>query len=197
MKVYHEDYLYGFNLASINNDKLVEFCLEVEQFLLENLPPVEPGWYGSVASAHNMSYNLLTFPNKELNKLYHAIQENVIPLLDTNTTYVIKSWLNVYRAGQNIDWHGHWAEESKVWHGFYCAQVRDSATYYKIPEVKEVITVPSEEGLLVMGKSAGDKHRSSDWQNNAMPRITLAFDIIPIESINNKLSVNHYLPFKQ
>jgi hypothetical protein len=196
MKVYHTNYLYGFDLASINNDKLVEFCLEVEQFLLENLPPVEPGWYGCVASAHNMSYNLLTFPNKELNKLYHSIQENIIPLLDADTTYVIKSWLNVYRAGQKIDWHGHWAEESKVWHGFYCAQVGDSATYYKIPEVKEVITVPSKEGLLVMGKSAGDKHRSSDWQDNAMPRITLAFDIIPIESINNKLSVNHYLPFK-
>ena len=197
MKVYHEDYLYGFDLESINNGKLVEFCLEVEQSLISSLPPIDPGWYGNPSSAHHMSYNLLTFPNKELNKLYYSMVDTITPLLDADTTYVIKSWLNVYRVGQKIDWHGHWPAKDRVWHGFYCAQVGDSCTYYKIPETKGVVTVPSEEGLLVIGKSAGDEHRSSDWQDITRPRITLAFDIIPIEAINDMLFVNHYLPFKQ
>ena len=54
----------------------------------------------------------------------------------------------------------------------------------------------SEEGLIVFGKSDGDKHRSSPWRETKRHRITIAFDIIPIESIESKLQGNHFIPFK-
>ena len=71
-----------------------------------------------------------------------------------------------------------------------------SYTEYKIPEVKNIIKIISEEGLIVFGKSDGDKHRSSPWRETKRHRITIAFDIIPIESIEYKLQGNHFIPFK-
>jgi hypothetical protein len=56
------------------------------------------------------------------------------------------------------------------------------------------LTIPSKEGLLVIGRSNGDLHKSSEWLGDK-PRVTLAFDISPIESINFK--INHYIPFKE
>ena len=196
MITYHEDYLYSIDLDTIDNVELVKHCLEIEQFLVKNLPPVNTGWYGNLTSAHNRMYNLLTFPIPELNKLYHELVKNISPFLEKETTYMVKSWLNVYRAGQYVNWHNHWPAPKRVWHGFYCAQVGESSTYYKIPNVKEVITVPSKDGRLVFGKSDGDEHRSSEWKDETMPRLTLAFDIVPVQSIDDKMFVNHFIPFK-
>jgi hypothetical protein len=196
MITYYNNYLYAFETDTIDNTALMERCLEVEQYLTDIFPPVEKSWFGNAVSAHNMNYNLLTFPIKELSDVYHLVQRTVIPLLEPETTYVIKSWMNVYRNGEYVDWHKHWRPESRVWHGFYCVNVGDSATYYKIPGSKQVITVPSKEGLIVVGKSEDDEHRSSMWNDETNPRITLAFDIVPAESINNRLRFGHYIPFK-
>ena len=110
---------------------------------------------------------------------------NTKPLLEKDTQYVLKGWLNVYRTGENIDWHDHWLAPAKVWHGFYCVGVEEqpSATLYKIPNVPEV-TVPSKDGLLVVGKSENDLHKSTIWTGKN-PRITIAFDIVPITSASN------------
>lgn len=193
---YQKNYLYGIKLNSINNNKLVKECLDIEKFLLSTLPNIEVGWHGCLTTAHHSKYNLFTFPSKELNILYHEIVKNVSPLLDDKTSYMIKSWMNIFRKGQKVDWHDHWDYTKKVWHGFYCVQVGKSFTDYKIPNIKKIIKVISKKGLLVFGKSEGDKHRSSEWKEDTYPRITLAFDIIPIESIDNKYQVNHYIPFK-
>ena len=196
MITYYPDYLYSVDLTTIDNTKLVNHCLEVEQQLINIHDYVDPGVYGNLASAHNFKYGLLTYPTRELNQLYHDIVKTVSPFLNQETDYVIKSWLNVYRVGEKVDWHAHWAAPKKVWHGFYCAQVGESCTYYRIPGVDDVITVPSKEGRLVFGKSDGDQHCSSEWSDSTRPRLTLAFDIIPVDSIGNKLFGNHFIPFK-
>ena len=196
MIVYHEDYLYGVQIGSIDNQSLVTHCLDIEQYLLRVLPPVTAGWYGNITSAHNKSYNFLTFPGNEINRLFHVLVKEISPVLEKETCYMIKSWVNIYREGQSVGWHKHWESSKRVWHGFYCAQVGESSTYYKIPGVEEVITVPSKEGLLVFGKSDGDEHRSSEWLDSTRPRITIAFDIVPVDSIDDKTCVNHFIPFK-
>jgi hypothetical protein len=196
MLIYQKNYLYGKQIKSIDNKKLIEQCLDIEKMLLSNLPNIKLGWYGNLITAHHSKYTLLTFPIKELNTLYHEIVKNVSPFLDKEKCYMIKSWMNVFRKGEKVDWHDHWPSEKKVWHGFYCVQVGKSYTEYKIPKVKKIIKVISKEGLLVFGKSDGDKHRSSEWKEENYPRITLAFDIIPVESIESKYQLNHFIPFK-
>ena len=193
---YHEDYLYSVDLNTIDNKSLVDDCLEIEQGLVQSLSHINTGSYGTRTTALHDKYNLLTFTRPELNKLYHEMVKHITPFLETKSAYMLKSWLNVYRAGQQISWHRHWPPPMRVWHGFYCAQVGESATYYKIPGLEETITVPSKEGRLVFGKSDGDEHCSSIWTDESIPRLTLAFDIIPVDSIAKTVKVNHFIPFK-
>ena len=193
MVTYFEDYLYSIDLQTINNAVLSNTCLSFEKFLLEFTKSAD-NTYGTFTTSQHDNYNLLTYPCIELNKLYHEIRKNICPYLEKKTFYMLKSWLNVYRVGQRIDWHNHWEHNKGVWHGFYCVQVGNSFTSYRIPESQQDIVVPSVDGRLVFGKSDGDQHRSSVWEDISMPRITIAFDIIPIESITQLPTINHFIP---
>jgi hypothetical protein len=112
----------------------------------------------------------------------------------------MQAWLNVYRTGEFIDWHSHWPAEFESWHGFYCVDVEpNSSTTYrlfgKIPE-KDDIVVTSQDNLLVISRSDGDYHRSSEWNNPDKPRITVAFDIIPMSKLYERRNYekNHWIP---
>jgi hypothetical protein len=198
------DYLYSFQLNSIDNEKLFNRCLVMEKIILETTPHAEKSLYGTRTGARHDSYNLFTFPVKELHQLYGEMVRTITPLLDKDTTYIMKGWMNVYHKGDNINWHTHWPSKDKVWHGFYCVNVgeNESATIYKIPGIEEDVIVTSKNGLLVIGKSDDDKHSSTIWKGNK-PRITLAFDIIPHWAANpnedtdmNNLKLHYYIPFK-
>jgi hypothetical protein len=197
MITYHSDYLYSFELSNIDNTKLTNNCIEIEKYLLKNFGNVDENWYGNKSSALNQKYNLFTFPYQELIKLYKAMVEHISPLLDTNRGYVIKSWMNLYRKGQNVKKHSHWGKKYNAWHGFYCVNVGKNSSYttYKISGVSSDIIVPSVNGKLVIGKSENDEHFSSVWQDESSPRITLAFDIVPIDSTDN-FPLNQFIPFK-
>ena len=192
---YHNDYLYSVDTSNIDNKLLVDQCLFIEKYLLNDLPVIDTHRYGCLTTAHHLEYNFLTSPLNEINKLYHTLKKHLKPFLEKDTNYMIKSWLNVFRENQKIDWHGHWPHEFRVWHGFYCLQVGTSCTYYKIPNHSEIIKVPSVDGRIVFGKSQGDEHCSSTWTDNSIPRITIAFDIIPVDSLKNIYRINHYIPF--
>jgi len=199
-KIYYEDYLYGFDLKEIDNKILTANCLDIEKNLM-NLFPVEEGAFydivGSKTTQIYNKYNLFTCPYPELVRLYKHLVEKITPLLD-DRSYMIQSWMNIYRKNEYINWHNHWESQYDVWHGFYCVQVGNSHTLYDIPGAPTHIKIDSKEGLLVVGKSKGDKHSSSIWLDDTEPRITLAFDIIPCDvllSQNNH--INHYLPFKE
>lgn len=145
------------------------------------------------------SYNLLLYPLEGFYELYTEIQTVFHDILihnkmnDNNTKYYIQCWLNYYKKGEFINWHAHWDPECKSWHGFYCVDVEDSYTSYMIPNNNEVINIKSENNKIVISKSDGDKHKSSIWQYD-IPRITIAFDIIPREHIEFQDPINHWIP---
>lgn len=194
MITWHPDYLYSFDLNSLDNKKIFNECLELESYLKTNLEnPKEK--FGSFTTSNYEAYNLFTFPLDETNKLYKEIVTYCSPLLDENTKYWIQCWSNIFRKGDFIDWHGHWDSKYKAWHGFYCVNTDNSFTEYKIPHLEKNIKVQSKNNRLVIGKSDGDKHKSSLWDKES-PRITIAFDIIPLETLKQKFRPNHYIPFK-
>jgi hypothetical protein len=149
-------------------------------------------------------YNLLMYPYPGFNKLYHKIKETFHSV--NNHFYSncppyeehhIQCWLNVYYKGEFIDWHGHWTPEHKSWHGFYCVDVEpNSYTTYKHHTLPNPINVISEDNLLVISRSDNDRHRSSEWNNENKPRITIAFDIVPSKILfeTNQISMNHWIP---
>jgi hypothetical protein len=145
------------------------------------------------------SYNLLLYPLECFFELYTEIKNVFHDILvinnmnDTNKKYYIQCWLNYYKKNEFIDWHGHWHPDTESWHGFYCLDVENSYTSYKIPNNNEIINIKSENNKIVISKSDGDRHKSSNWQYDH-PRITIAFDIVPREHIDFEYPVNHWIP---
>jgi len=152
-----------------------------------SFPTTYPG--GSSTTKYYSYYNYLTLGFVGMNKLYHTIQET-FNACNTHAwngnppdqEYYIQCWLNYYKKGEFIDWHGHLTPESRGWHGFYCVDVEpNSSTTYRL-NGKE-LEIKSEDNLLVIGKSIDDVHRSSEWLEDK-PRITVAFDISPVKNFD-------------
>jgi hypothetical protein len=163
-------------------------------------------------------YNLLLYPYGQLYELYREIvtlfkevaeKDNVD--LEKNP-YYIQCWLNFYRKGEFIDWHGHWNHVNKEippYHGFYCVTGEGSKTTYKLGHAKEWIDIPTIENQIVISKSTSDMHRTWPWEGDK-PRITIAFDIVSRSQITgsgargekypsvscgaHQISDNHWIP---
>jgi hypothetical protein len=146
-------------------------------------------------------YNYFMYPNPGSHDLYEKIKETFHECIGlTQEKFYMQAWLNVYRAGEFIDWHSHWPAEFESWHGFYCVDVepKSSTTYRvfgRIPEQEDIV-VPSQDNLLVISRSDGDQHRSSEWTNKDRPRITVAFDIVPMSRLYERRNYekNHWIP---
>jgi hypothetical protein len=153
-------------------------------------------------------YNYLMYPIPGMTKLYENIKEEFHSVIKENDhgiklfdEYHIQCWLNVYKKGDYLDWHGHWQSEYCSWHGFYCVNVEpNSETIYRIEGRKvpdDDIHIESKNNLLVISPSGRDLHRSSEWHSDE-PRITVAFDIVPTEILfSNQFHItnkNHWIP---
>lgn len=199
MITYVPNNLWGTMIPHLDNAKLTDICLNAEKFLINRIldeTKIEMKFYGSKTTASYQQYNLLSFPIESFQNLYHNIVSVIKPCLPKET-HVMQCWLNVFKGNEFIDWHGHWPKEHRVVHGFYCVNVTPSFTEYRFKHIPDkTYRVESKEGLLVFGKSNDDSHRSSPWTNVSEPRVTIAFDIIPISTLKSThMTPNHYLPF--
>jgi len=194
MNTYVPDNLWGIMLPSIDNTQLMGDCLRAEEHITEHVPGDDLGNYGSKTTASFNEYNLLTLPYPSFQNLYHNMVSVIKPCLP-DEPHVMQCWLNVFRKGESIKWHKHWLAEKRVIHGFYCVNVTPSFTEYKYKHLPgETFKIESTEGLLVFGKSNNDIHQSSPWSGDVTPRITIAFDIVPLPSIDT-IRANHFIPF--
>lgn len=195
MKTLYNDYLYYIDDSkTIDNQQLFDDCLHIEYLLKKHLnDDIDIGEYGCFSSAHYEQYNIFHFHTSNINKLFRLMQEKVRPVLN-DEQYMLQCWLNVFRKGQYVNWHGHWPEEHGVWHGYYCVNVEPSTTTYRFHN-GDTVDVENNNGLLVFGKSGLDEHRSSDWSDDNKERVTIAFDIIPISNISKNPVNGLLIPF--
>jgi hypothetical protein len=140
-------------------------------------------------------YNLCLYPLPMIHELYWAIHGMFHTCLSdhfgkVDDKFVMQSWLNVYRKGEYIDWHSHTNTRS-AWHGFFCVDVEPkSSTFYRWKDSNTEIEIESKNNLIVMGLCNGDEHKSSVW-NKSKPRITIAFDILPIKEVHTQATKTH------
>jgi hypothetical protein len=192
MITFHDNYLYGIELDNLDNKQLAKVCIDIRRFYKKTQPPeffnlMQEEFYDV------KNYNIFMCPDQAMIELYYTIGYQIKPYLE-DRHYMIRGWANVFSIGQGLDWHRHWHSPMTSWHGFYCVDVGESATYYKIPMETTIKTVTSKDGLLVFGKNGGDEHKTSVWRNFNKPRITIGFDIIPMENLTNTIGANYYVP---
>jgi len=194
-----ENYVY---VKKLNID-LFEMKLAVDamyDFIKDSFVPGKDDYSGQSTMTTQLytQYNLLMYPYAPFHELYLGIRDTFHSMNKLNTSHnFLQCWLNYYREGEFIDWHYHWPPENKSWHGFYCVDCEPSHTTYRIPGTNKEVDIESKNNNLVLSKSNGDMHRSWPWPYSDRPRITVAFDIVPADSltINQKFgSINHWVP---
>lgn len=199
MKEIVKDYLWTLNFQGIDNNKLYKTCTDIELALRQHLPPIpdrkqirpfQQGVfiYNSFTGYYHQQYNMFQFPCPELSNLYRNMAMYFPEVINTGKQYYIRCWVNLFEKGRNIDWHSHWPPHFKTYHGFYCVNTEgehESYTDYRVPNVAEPIRIISKDGLCVIGKSEGDEHRCSEWLNENKMRVTIAFDVIPVDVLRS------------
>jgi len=196
MTTNYHNYLYTKKL-DLDIDTIKDSCLEMHKIIMNNFAGL-PGGYPQkdLSSTHVFNqYNLLMYPLDQFHELYFEIQRMYRELSQVDNPMYIQCWLNFYNKGQYIDWHGHWGDGSGAYHGYFCVDVEpDSHTSYKFlvnDEIK-LVDIESKNNLLVIGKTEGDQHKSSEWKND-YPRITIAYDIVPKNLVPLNM-LNHWMP---
>jgi hypothetical protein len=172
-------------------------CFKMYDFIRAKFSdkPVDYTGQSTLTTGVFAQYNLMLYPMPGFHDLFRGIQRvfhTINP--ETRERHYMQCWLNFYRKGDFIDWHGHWPPEAQSWHGFYCVTGGGlSDTTYRIPPNGQEVVIPTVNDQLVLSKSDGDKHRSSEWVHDD-PRITIAFDIVPDRKIPPLGNLNHWIP---
>jgi hypothetical protein len=182
----HVDGLYSVDTA-LNVKQVKDTCFKLYDIIKTNFQNnSDHNGQSTLDTELHTKYNLLLYPLPGIHELYFEISKvfhecKLKENIGLNEKYVIQSWLNFFNKGDFIDWHQHTSVDFNCWHGFLCVDTEpDSFTSYKWPNEKNnIIDVPSKNGRIVMGRSNGDVHRSSEWPYLDRPRITIAFDIVP------------------
>lgn len=195
----YDNYLFKTKLG-LNTDVMRDSSLKMEKLLQKHFYDKEQSYKSDSAESakYFASYNILLYCFPEFHNLYEGIRKTFHEIADKITpenNHYIQCWLNVYREGDQIGWHGHWPSEKTSWHGFYCVDCEPSKTTYRIPNGSSYneIDVESVNDNLIIGKSDNDLHRTWPWEKDS-PRITIAFDIVPARFIDNEQWLNHWIP---
>jgi hypothetical protein len=146
-------------------------------------------------------YNVFNFKQPLLNNLLKKIKKLFIDTYKPTTTYFISAWINIHKKNTHLQWHSHW--EEGTFHGYFSLQAEPSTTSYKFDDEEDIYVHTNKNGLLLINRSEGNEHCVSNWNEN-FDRITVAFDIIPFETIkhefipsenSNNSMYKRFLPF--
>jgi len=198
MKTYN-DYIITSKL-NLNLTEIKDSCYKMKAVIDENFKKhilgneyiEDEGKFAPLTTQGFEQYNLLMYPFAGFHSLYFEIQKLFQQLNQSNEKHYLRCWLNIYEKDNFVDWHEHFPASCNSWHGFFCVDCEPSKTTYQLPNTLDQVDIISENNLLVLSKSAGDKHRTYPWEYEDRDRITIAFDIVPAKSTGNFL--NHWIP---
>jgi len=178
--------------------ELVRSCELLNQHVREEFKHSENGYGTTCAkSAESLDhYNLFLYPFPGFYELAQQITELFKSRIKSKHKYYLKGWINYYNYGDYVDWHHHKISTTDSAHGFFCVHAQDSVTTYRVRD--DEFHVQCEDGLLVLGETHSDVHRTWPWHDKSRPRITIAFDIVPIQAAHKRQlerkQINHWMP---
>jgi len=151
---------------------------------------------GSISTMQWNKYNAFQLYDPNIHTLMRAVRDMTLEAcehygLDFNKEqFMAQAWFNVnYNHIGKLDWHEHGGDGAPFFHGYYCIKAEPSTTHYRVFE-KE-ITVNNKNNRAILSET-GHPHAMGDWDWDG-PRITLAYDVIPLRLIPREWE-QHWVP---
>jgi hypothetical protein len=176
------------NNLDILTKELLEIYKKIENAELPGVSPVkgDETWKEteSVSTMKWREYNVFQFYTEELYDLYRSVSDmtkEACTYYDIDfekEKFYIQGWFNInYIKKGKIDWHDHSPLGAPNFHGYYSVKAEPSSTYYKVFD-KEIEN-KNVDGRAILSEM-GHPHAMADWDWDG-PRITIAYDVIPLE----------------
>tara|TARA_B110000285_G_C14983581_1_gene542667 strand:- start:342 stop:986 length:645 start_codon:yes stop_codon:yes gene_type:complete len=207
--LYKKEHRFFEKMLTIELSGLTKFLLqkyeEIEKCEMLGITPLyskenDPELFTeskSISTIKWREYNIFALYHEGLYELYLNIRELVLKACTyynidfKNEKFYIQGWFNVVEANiGKLDWHGH-GYPGIGFHGYYCVNAEPSITYYNIFGKKKFDNININNRLII--SEIGHEHKMGDWSWKDK-RITVAFDILPLEQIKGKEAENHYIP---
>lgn len=157
---------------------------------------------GSLSTVKWREYNVFQLYHTGLNTLYKAISDTVKEACKyydidfDKQQYYVQGWFNINNAEVGkLNWHDHGGPFAPHFHGYYCVNAEPSITHYKLfNDDNQIVDNVNKNNRLIVSEM-GHPHAMGDWQWSG-PRITVAYDIEPLESLisNNMTVEQHWIP---
>lgn len=149
---------------------------------------------GSVSTTKWRQYNVFQFHIPALHDLFCAVQNMTIEACDyygidfNEQRYMVQGWFNITNPeSEQLGWHDHAYSGAPSFHGYYSVNAEPSATEYKVFDDTVKIFNIDNRALL---SETGHPHRV--LQSAISDRITVAYDVIPLEDIINNVNKTEY-----
>lgn len=152
----------------------------------------------SVSTIKWREYNVFQFYHPSIHKLYKNIVETTKEACEyygvdfDKQNYMLQGWFNInYNNKGKLDWHDHGGPYAPYFHGYYCVNAEPSITHYRVFD-KEIDNINLNNRLIV--SEMGHPHAMGNWDWEG-PRVTIAYDMVPLESLMaNKAEPQHWIP---
>jgi hypothetical protein len=153
---------------------------------------------GSVSTIKWRDYNVFQFYHPGIYNLYKELSSVIKEACSyyeidfDKQNYMVQGWFNInYAKVGKLDWHDHGGPYAPYFHGFYSVKAEPSITYYKVFG-KETENHNIDNRMIVSEMGHPHAMGSWDWEG---PRITIAYDIMPLSSIiEAKANPQHWIP---
>lgn len=175
----------------------------IEQAKLVGITPMsedDKAWKssGSLSTVKWRQYNVFQFNLPEIHNLYSAVSEMVKEACEyyeidfKKEQFMVQGWFNINHSKVGkLDWHEHGPEGAPNFHGYYAVKAEPSETHYVVWNERKVNVNKNNRAIL---SEMGHPHAMGDWTWDG-PRITVAYDIIPLRAlVGNLQEEQHWIP---
>lgn len=154
----------------------------------------------SISTIKWREYNVFQFHIDGIRNLYNAVSDMVKEACEyyeidfKSYNFMMQGWFNINRSGNGkLDWHDHGPTGAPHFHGYYSVNAEPSVTHY-VAFDKQIENVNKNNRAIL--SEMGHPHAMGDWQWDG-PRITVAYDVIPFESLKQPAGMTqeqHWVP---
>lgn len=193
----------------LNNDldklelDLNKYYNQIQNAELSGVTPVKPdeAWKesNSVSTMKWREYNVFQFYTTEIYNIYRAVSDMVKEACEyyeidfEKQKFMIQGWFNINHAKTGkLDWHEHGPDGAPNFHGYYAVKAEPSETHYITSSGPKVNINKNNRAVL---SEMGHPHAMGDWNWDG-PRITVAFDVMPLSTLENNPDAKeqHWFP---